>query len=330
VSAERIWVGGYTADSNGSAEGIVLLEVAADGTLQDRGLAVAADSPSFLTRSGNFIYAVGEAAPSVSAFSIHGSELRFAGTQDAAGGAPCALAVLGDDAVLATACYTDGVIDVHPLAADGTILKTSQTLRGEGKGTRINQDGPHAHAVLRVGAATVLTTDLGSDVVYVHSFDGELLTRTGRIALPAGAGPRDLLLHPSGVVWVLTELSHELYVLDGEDFSVVASVELPGALPTDNSAAIALSEDGRFAYAGSRGSDTVAVLAASPDGRVLTPVTSVPSGGGWPRHLVVDGSYLRVANQLTNSVDTFTIGGDGIPVPHSSIHVSSPTYLLLD
>jgi 6-phosphogluconolactonase len=330
VSASRIWVGGYTEDSSGMGEGIVLLAVAADGSLVDRGLAIVADSPSYLVRGGDHLYAVGEAAPNVSAFSIHGDALHFTGTQDAAGPAPCALAVLGDNAVLAAACYGDGTIDLHPLSPHGAILKTGQTLRGEGKGTRINQDGPHAHAVLQVDSSTVLTTDLGSDVIYIHSFDGELLTRTGRTVLPAGSGPRDLLRHPSGVVWVLTELSHEIYVLDGTDFSIVSSVGLPGALPTDNSAAIALSEDGRFAYAGSRGSDTLAVFGVSPDGRELTPITSIGSGGGWPRHLVVDGRNLRVANQLTNAVVTFTIGDDGIPVQSSSLFVPSPTYLLLD
>jgi 6-phosphogluconolactonase (cycloisomerase 2 family) len=312
------------------AEGIVLLSVASNGSLVDRGLAVVADSPSYLVRGGDVIYAVGEAAPSLSAFSIHGDELHFAGTQDAAGPAPCALAVLGANAVLAAACYGDGTIDLHPLSSGGAILKTGQTLRGVGKGPRINQDGPHAHAVLQVDSSTVLTTDLGSDVVYIHSFDGALLTRIGRTVLPAGSGPRDLLRHPSGVVWVLTELSHEIYVLDGSDFSIVSRVALPGALPTDNSAAIALSDDGRFAYAGSRGSDTIAVLGVAADGRDLTPITSIGSGGGWPRHLVVDGPYLRVANQLTNEVVTFEIGNDGIPVYSSSQFVPSPTYLLLD
>jgi hypothetical protein len=43
----------------------------------------------------------------------------------------------------------------------------------------------------------------------------------------------------------------------------------------------------------------------------------------------MDGEYLRVANQLTSSVATFTIGSDGLPVAHSSLPVPSPTYLLL-
>jgi 6-phosphogluconolactonase len=329
VSASRIWVGGYTEDLNGAAEGISLLGIAADGSLENHGVAMAVDSPSYLTKSGDVIYAVGEGGPNVSAFRVVGSELHFHGMQDAAGALPCAVTVLGDRSLLVAACYGDGTIDVHPLAPDGSIQKTGQTLRGEGKGSRINQDGPHAHAVLPLDGSTVLTTDLGTDDVYVHSFDGELLSRTGRVKLPTGSGPRDLVRHPSGAVYVLCELSCEVVVL-GPDLAIVGQVAMPGREAGDHAAAIALSADGTFLYAGLRGSDLISVLGVSDDGLTLTPLASVPSGGGWPRHLVVDGELLRVANQLSSSVVTFSIGADGIPVKQSSCHVPSPSYLLLD
>ncbi|HEY2644918.1 MAG TPA: beta-propeller fold lactonase family protein [Galbitalea sp.] len=332
MSASRIWVGGYTQDMNGSAEGIGLLRVAADGSLEDHGVAAAADSPSYLTRFGDMLYAAGEGAKTVSGYRVLDDELHFAGVQDVAGEYPCSLAVLGDGALLAVACYGNGVIDVHPLGPDGHPLKTGQTLRGEGKGSRINQDGPHAHDILQVDASTVLTTDLGTDDVYVHALDGDLLARIGSVKLPTGSGPRDLFLHPSGVVWVLAELSNELYVLErgAAGFAVAASVPLPGSEEGDHAAAIALSDDGRYAYVGLRGTDRVSVLAVSSDGRTLTPVGSVGCGGGWPRHLVIDGPYLRVANQLTNQVVTFTLADDGLPVKHSTLVVPSPTYLLVD
>jgi len=331
VSTSRIWVGGYTDEMNGSANGIQVLGVAEDGSLEDHGLAVAADSPSFLVSSGDVVYAAGEGARVVSAYRVVGNELHFLGLQNTAGELPCALAVLGDRVALAVACYGDGTVDVHPIAPDGLLGKTGQSLRGEGKVSRINQTGPHAHAALQIDDHTVLTTDLGSDVIYLHSLDGDLLTRTGSVAFPKGTGPRDLMLHPSGLIWMLAELSHELFVLkrDGDSLSIESSVPLPGAETGDHAAAIALSSDGRFAYAGLRGSDQVAVLAVGNDGAELTAVGSVWSGGGWPRHLVIDGEYLRVANQLTNSVVTFTLGHDGMPVQHSTLVVRSPTYLLL-
>jgi 6-phosphogluconolactonase len=331
VSDSRIWVGSYTDDMNGSATGIGVLGVAADGSLVDHGLAVAADSPSFLASSGDTVYAVGEGASIVSAYRATGNELHLLGLQDTAGEVPCALAVLGDREALAVACYGDGTVDVHPIARDGSLRKTSQSLRGEGRVSRINQDGPHAHAALQVGASTVLTTDLGTDEVYIHTLHGDLLTRTSSLQFPKGTGPRDLLLHPDGPIWMLSELSHEIFVLNlaGDALTIGASVALPGAEAGDHAAGLALSSDGHFAYAALRGSDTVAVLAVSEGGGTLTPVGSVSSGGGWPRHLIIDGNYLRVANQLTNTVVSFTLGEDGLPVKHSVLVVPSPTYLLL-
>jgi 6-phosphogluconolactonase len=277
------------------------------------------------------VYAAGEGARVVSAYRVAGNELHFLGVQNTAGELPCALAVLGDREALAVACYGDGTVDVHPIAPDGSLGKTGQSLRGVGKVSRINQDGPHAHAALQIDAHTVLTTDLGTDDVYIHSLHGDLLTRTGSVKLPKGTGPRDLLLHPSGLIWMLAELSHEVFVLkrDGDTLSIAGSVALPGAEEGDHAAALALSSDGRFGYAALRGSDNIAVFAVGDDGATLTSVGSVWSGGGWPRHLVMDGEYLRVANQLTNSVVTFTLGADGLPVQHSSLLVQSPTYLLL-
>ena len=90
----------------------------------------------------------------VSAYRIAGNELHFLGLQDTAGELPCALAVLGDRAALAVACYGDGTVDVHPIAPDGSLGKTGQSLRGVGKVSRINQDGPHAHAALQIDTHT--------------------------------------------------------------------------------------------------------------------------------------------------------------------------------
>jgi 6-phosphogluconolactonase len=317
---------------NGTATGITRLRVREDGTLADHGVAAAIDSPSSLLRFGTTLYAVGEGVPSISAFRVHGDELTFLGSQEAAGGFPCRLAVLGEGTLLAAACYANGVIDVHPIARDGSIERTSQSVRDEGSGPRPEQDGPHAHDVLRVDATTVLTADLGTDRVSQYSLDASGLTLTATIPFPAGSGPRDLLRHPSGLVFALAELSGEVFVLGPTDagFERISSVALPGVEAGDHAAALALSDDGLFLYSGLRGSDRIAVLGVSPDGMLLTPIGFVDSGGGWPRHLVTDGPYLRVANQLANSVVTFEIGADGFPVRHSSLHVGSPTYLLAD
>jgi 6-phosphogluconolactonase (cycloisomerase 2 family) len=295
-------------------------------------LAAGINSPSYLARSADRLFAVGEADGTVSEFSVSGDDLHFLGTQPVAGTFPCSIGVLDDGAAIGVACYGDGVIDVHPVIDGGMLAKTSQSLRGEGSSIRPQQEGPHAHDVLQVDATTVLTTDLGTDHVYIHTLADGTLTRTGSVAVPAGSGPRDLVLHPSGAVWVLAELSGELIVLEpsAEGYELAGSVPLPGAEEGDHASAVAPSADGRFVYVGLRGSNRISLLTSSTDGRRFEPIGYVDCGGAWPRHLVVDGEFLRVANQLSNSVATFLLGDDGIPQPHSSLSVPSPTYLLLD
>lgn len=328
--AANIWVGGYTDDMGGSALGIGRIRRGEDGRLDFAGLAAGIDSPSFLHRHGDVIYAVGEGNNTVSAFRVRDTELLFLGSQDTAGGSPCSLTIAGG--FLVAACYADGVIDVHPLAPNGSLLRTSQSLDDSGRGPHGAQERPHAHDAVQVDDRTVLTADLGTDRVHIHRLSADGLARVGAVQLPAGSGPRDLVVHPSGNVLLLAELSNEVFVLrgSGDGYEVAGSVALPGAERGDHAAGLALSSDGRFAFAGLRGSDLISVVSVGEDGVVLAPVTSVYCGGGWPRHLAVDGDELYVANQLSNSVSTFTVGDDGVPAFRGSIHVPSPAYLLPD
>ena len=152
------------------------------------------------------------------------------------------------------------------------------------------QEGPHAHHVLPLADGRVLTLDLGTDRVYLHRWSGARLLRYDELALPPGTGPRDLLPLPDGRIALLGEWSCELLLLEpaGESFEIVQILALPGATAgEDQAAALGLSADGRFVFAGIRGSNRIASIALDAD--AARPVGWAPSGGDWPRHLVVDG-----------------------------------------
>ncbi|WP_223851955.1 lactonase family protein [Bifidobacterium myosotis] len=117
----------------------------------------------------------------------------------ASGVSPTHAVVVKDDIGgkhLIVANYADGHVCVHPIAADGTLLEATQVLTGEGHGPLPAQEGPHAHWILPLPDGRVLSTDLGTDRIYVHHWQSGELVRVGVIRLAPGTGPRDLHLLP--------------------------------------------------------------------------------------------------------------------------------------
>ncbi len=311
-------IGGYGADMGGTATGIAWGRSSTDGTFDYRGVAAETASPSWITVDGSRVFAVLEGAAAVDVFGLAGGSLESIERLDVAGRYPCHLAIAGGHPVVA--CYGDGVVWTPGEAIAGS---------PEDRGPLPAQDGPHAHHVLPLPDGRVLTLDLGTDRMYLHRWSGSRLLRYDELALPPGTGPRDLLPLPDGRIGLLGEWSCELLFLEpaGESFEVVQILALPGATAgEDQAAALGLSADGRFVFAGIRGSDRIASIALDAD--AARPVGWAPSGGEWPRHLVVDGSFVHVANQLSNAIATLRIGDDGTLSPHGEpVAVPSPTCL---
>lgn len=318
------FVGAYTADMGGTATGIAALGRLPDGSLENLGLAVTADSPSYLAASGDLVYAAAEATGRIETFRRTATlELVPVAGAEAGGVAPCHVARYGDTVV--AACYVDGTLGV--LSAEPLALV--QRVEARGSGPHPAQDGAHAHATFALDATTILSADLGADRVHVHSLAHKRLTRTASFDLPPGTGPRDFVRLPSGLVLVLGELGLEVLVLrwhDGE-LSIVGRAALAGGEPGDHAAALTLGPGARFAYAGLRGSNRISILAI--DGESLTASGFVDAGGDWPRHHVVDGDVMHVAHERSNTVASFRLGADGVPTLIApAIAVASPIFLL--
>lgn len=334
-------IGGYGPDMGGDALGIARGRSHADGRFEFLGLVAEATSPAWLARDGDAVHAALEGSGEVQSFELEeGLALRPGARVDTGGEFPCHLAVVGRGAARAVvaACYGDGSLAVLPVGAEGA-SEPVQRLAGTGSGPLPAQRGPHAHHVLPLPDGSVLTADLGADAVHRHRVEvaggAVRLEREGTIALPPGTGPRDLLALPDGRVAVLGEWACDVHLLSAEG-DVVARAVLPdaerpagddGEPRSSQAAALALSADGRFLVAGVRGANRVAVLALDGDG--LSPVGSASSGGDWPRHLVVDGGFVHVANQLSGTVATLRLASDGALDPVGDpVAVPSPTCLL--
>jgi 6-phosphogluconolactonase len=191
-----------------------------------------------------------------------------------------------------------------------------------------------AHQAVFLPGGLIATTDLGYDVVRFWRDGGNGLRPVQQVTLPKGSGPRHMVWHPSGHLYVVTELSCELFVLapsaDGT-WRLVGGTPLgAGTLPGDSAAELALSRDGEFAYAGVRGSNTLATLRVRGAGDEVAPVALVDAGVDWPRHHVVVRDILLVAGQLSDDVASLTLDlRTGVPgrVRHRA-DAPSPTCLL--
>jgi 6-phosphogluconolactonase len=349
---DLIWTGSYTADSGGSGSGISAVAAAADGTLHWLGVATAADSPSFLAvhPSLPLVYAVAEQAQTVRAYRRSGAfGLEAAGPAWPAGAAACHVAVEPSGRFLVVCCWGDGQVLFYELDADGGIVDRAAAAESRDPyGDAPDADAPEpkdrasrAHAALILADGRVMTTDLGHDLLRiwsVRSGPGPALRPVldNEVVLPRGSGPRHLVQHPGGHVFVVTEYSIEVAVAglspDSVDFRLgfVGPATAGGAQPGDAAAEIALAADGRHAYVGVRGSNRISVLEVEAGGSALHPVTDLPSCGDWPRHHLVRDGFLHVAHERSGDVVTFPLDAESglLGTPADRVHVASPTALV--
>lgn len=334
------WVGTYTGDAGAAGIGIESIAHGADGEWLSRGLAVTADSPSFLAVHPKLpvVYAVHEFARTVSAYARDGeTALTALGDSWPTGDAGCHVAVDPEGRFLVVACWGDGSVILFGLDAFGRIASRQEAPRARDPYARTDGDSrpSRAHASLMLGGDRLMTTDLGFDLVRVWRYEPEHgLVHDHEIVLPEGSGPRHLALHSSGRVYVDTEYSNEVAVLepsaDGRyRLAGVGPATYGGAQTGDAASEIALSADGRFAYVGVRGSNRIGTLAIGEDG-AARPIADSPSGGDWPRHLAVGDGVLLVANQRSGGVAVLPIDAQtGIPGPVvEAVGIAAPTAVI--
>lgn len=193
----------------------------------------------------------------------------------------------------------------------------------------------HAHESVLLPNGLVATIDMGFDLVrFWRPVDGGLKLRQ-QVVLPRGSGPRHGVWHPSGHLYVVTELSGEVFALSADasgTWAIVGGAPFSPAfvVGVDQAAEICLSRDAETVYAGVRGSNTIAVLRVRAGGAEFTTIALADTGVDWPRHHVVARDTLLVAGQQSGQVSALTLDvRTGIPGRvRSVVSTPSPTCLL--
>lgn len=336
-----IWTGTYTPDGGGRAEGIGALRAHEDGSLEWLGTAAKAQSPSFLAVHPTLpvVYAAAEQRKMVQAYRRAGIfGLEPYGDPQPAGEATCHVAVDPLGRFLTAACWGDGQVILYGLDSDGhpsgrfpaplSVDPHASLTPGKPRQSR-------AHASLMLRDGRVMTTDLGHDTIRVWNYSpGTGLVADHEVALPFGSGPRHLVQHASGNVFIVSEYSVEVFILRPEagTFELVfrGPATSGGSQSGDSAAEICLGAQGNYAYVGVRGSNIISTLEVGGGGTELLPVQDTPSGGNWPRHHLVRDNWLHVAHERSDNVATFAL--DPVSgLPGRQIHdvkTPSPTALV--
>jgi 6-phosphogluconolactonase len=203
---------------------------------------------------------------------------------------------------LATANYTSGSVSIHPVGADGSLGGRTDLVPHSGTpGPQADrQDGPHAHQVVFADGG-LLVCDLGLDAVIGYRLDDGRLTEVVRSSMPAGSGPRHLVL-AGPLAYVVGELESTVTVCDVAGLELTPRVSLSlrsdDAEGENTAAEVVVTRD--QVLASNRGDDTVAVFERVGSSLRLNEI--VPCGGSWPRWIgLVDGS-LVVANERSHGL----------------------------
>lgn len=330
----RAYIGAATTNGRGSsAKGIVIADVDGARLTPVGGGASDVENPMYLTVSndGRVLYTVQESAEGqVSAWQVDGEELRPLGDPQPTGGSgPCHLSIHPGGSYLLTADYGSGSVSVHPITGDGSLGERTASVQHTGSGPdAARQEGPHAHMIVTdpvtaPGRGHVLVTDLGTDTLHRYALDetSGTLGAVDRIALPAGSGPRHLVIN-GDLAYVVGELDSTVTVVDLASGSVVGSVSTcPGVeRGASQPSAIRFGSGSRFLYVANRGVDEIAVLTV--DGAEVQLVGATPCGGTHPRDLAVspDGQHVLVANQFSDEITSMRVDAvSGVPAADGEV-----------
>ena len=245
------------------------------------------------------------------------------GTESTAGADPCYLAIDRASACLAVANYSTGSVTFHRLDARTGVPSEPVVFRHTGHGpNKARQEAPHAHWVgFNPDRRWLHSVDLGTDTILAYRFDPRAHSLAEPVAgwrAPPGAGPRHLVHHPRrALAYVVCELSNTVVMLEARADGSFATRHTVSTLPNgyksaSQAAHIAIDRAGRRLYVSNRGHDSVAVFSLDASG-VPSLLQHIPSGGKWPRFLLVLEPQRRVlvGNERSGTLAIFRIEPDG-------------------
>ena len=295
---------------------------AATGELGKPELAIAAERPDFFAMHPNLpvlysVNSVGDGKGGVSSFRLNKAtgELTLLNKVSSHGDGPCFVSVSLPWVYVAN--YAGGSFAALRVREDGSLedrfggfaCKQHGDACGVLGPVHDRQDAPHLHCTTVAPNGDVVVCDLGDDSILVFSPPNGALNPPRRFAARKGSGPRHVAFHPNRK-WMYciheVDCTIDLYDWSPKRMALregsVISTLAPGVPLKGNTACeIRVSDDGRFAYACTRGagSDDLSVYRIDAKTGLLTEQQRVKCGGHVPRVITFDPSrrWLASCNQ---------------------------------
>ena len=332
LPAESCWVY-FGTQVRGSQEGIYRAKLDEEtGRLSGAEKVASSANPEFLALSPDrkFLYSLsreakgGESREAIKSYATDpaSGDLRLLGDRPVDGSEGCHISVDPSARVVLTANYGDHYVEVFPIGADHTVQERSDIVYHKGSGpNRDRQEAAHPHSInVDPSGRFAVVCDLALDKVFVYRLDaanGKLLPNPTIATVAPGSGPRHFAFHPDGKhAFVINELVGTITAMnwDGEKgtltpYQTIAILDPKYSGPTNTSAEVVVSRDGRFVYGSNRGDDSLVVLAFDEVSGKLSFVQRMGEGVKVPRNYAIDpsGKWLICANLKANTATEFSI-----------------------
>ncbi|MDF1574844.1 MAG: lactonase family protein [Bacteroidales bacterium] len=326
----------YVGSSKGSLSHSIYLcrldPAAQEFTVADSFAGARGGSYLALSPGNHYLFSINQASvngqgneSSVSSFAIDPADLslKLINSRSSKGSGICHIHCSRTGDYIFAANYGSGHVSALPVRENGEIGTASSVVSGEGSGpVKSRQEGPHAHqAVLDPGQNFLLVPDLGTDKVFLYSFDeksGILSPNPAQafFELAPGAGPRHLAFHPDGhSLYIVNELNSTLTACSYEG-SKGRIKELNTVLTVDSThqgmrypAAVRVHPNGKYLYASTRGENScISTFKIREDGTVsrIQVVEQVPA---WPRDFNLDpsGKIMLVAGERSDEIMLYLV-----------------------
>lgn len=314
----KVLIGGYTKNLSRGIYQFDLIGTNKDSKLVNPINIIKIGGPTYFQKDGDLFFTINNAnnKGGISIFKKTGTSYQESDSYLTPGASPAYLGIDRRQHLLYSANYHTASLMAFSYDSRGKLTLLDQVKHtATTLGPRSEQiDGPHPHFFDKTPQGNLVSCDLGNDCVDFYCLNKQnKLDHLATYQNEPGFGDRHLVFSKEGnYFYVVGELSSKINVVKFDEntwtFKNIATyLTIPADWTKHNgTAAIKISNDGKFIYVSNRGYDSITVFAVNPD-HSLKLIQRISVFGEFPRDFNWDKSekYVIAVNQNTNNATLY-------------------------